>query len=136
MAKALQPPQAVQRWLAAVKAANAAKLVIAEEQALRKSVIATYFPRPREGVNIADAKVGALSLDMPYKRDLDAVKINEKWDELVAAGVPMDELVSYTPKLNTTLYRTLPPKLRKLIDKYMSVTLGSPSLTYVPDKQQ
>lgn len=134
MATRAKQDASVTKWLAAKeKVDKSAKPLVEEERALRKLVIAKFFPRPRENTNLADCGTGALSLQQPYKRTIDEASLDANMNSLVQAGIPMDDIIVYVPKLNMEEYRKLTVAQRKKLDRCMTITLDSPSLSYIPD---
>lgn len=125
---------AVAKWLAAkVRIEQEAKPLQEEERLLRKLVVQQYFPRPRENTNIADCGAGGLKLTQPYKRTIDEALLDKLRGEWQLAGIPVDDIFYYVPKLNLENYRALPAAQRKKIDKCLTITLDSPTLAFVED---
>lgn len=125
---------AVAKWLAAkARIDQEAKPLVEEERLLRRLVVQQFFPRPRENTNIADCGVGGLKLTQPYKRTIDEALLDKLRGEWQLAGIPVDDIFSYVPKLNLEVYRALPAAQRKKIDKCLTITLDSPTLAFVED---
>lgn len=125
---------AVAKWLAAkARIDEEAKPLVEEERLLRKLVVQQFFPRPRENTNIADCGVGGLKLTQPYKRTIDEALLDKLRGEWQLAGIPVDDVFYYVPKLNLEVYRALPAAQRKKIDKCLTITLDSPTLAFVED---
>ena len=122
-------------WLAIQTKVKAAKKVLDEERALRKAVLEAYFPSPKEGTQSAPTEDGKLVLRYPYERAVDSDALEELHLKRVKAGVDLDSVINYSPKVNLTAYRDLTTTQTKMLDRCLTVKPGSMQLTFVPLEQ-
>jgi len=125
-------------WYEALKAAEAAKLVVATEQALRKEVAELFFPTPSEGVNSTPLAEGwALKYTYKIDRKLDEAALPAVKAKLQEMEVNTDVLVVMKPSLDTKAYKalvTLNPEGAKIFEQAMIIKPGSPTLELVAPK--
>lgn len=107
----------------------------ASEMLLRQKIYKHYFPAAKEGTNkvtLPDSYI--LKAGRVVDRKLDEPVLATMWDEFVAAGINMNELIRKKPELNLTAYRELTHEQRNLFDQALTIKDGSPSLSIEPPK--
>lgn len=127
-------------WYQALERAKEAKLLIEQEQALRKEVQALFFTDPKEGTNTEELTAG-WKLKFTYK-------IDRKVDEAALPAVMQrlrdelkvnpDPLINHKPTLDTTAYKTLVqtnPDAAKVFEEALTIKPGSHTLELVPPKK-
>lgn len=116
-------------WDAAVKAVVETKVIIESERVLRKRVAAAFFPEPKEGTNKLPLAEGwVLKYTYPMNREVDPGALAALAEPLRAAGVFVDKLVEYNPKLVTSEYRELTAEQASLFDQALIIKPGSAGL--------
>jgi hypothetical protein len=124
----------LREWHAAEKAADAAKLVIAKEQKLRKEVVSA-FGVGGEGTQTIDLPDGwRLKVQLPLKREVDARLLSALRAPLEALHVSLDSLIDWKPALKTHEYRELTAEAKALFDTCVTTTPVAPSLELIPPK--
>jgi hypothetical protein len=105
------------------------KVLDERELALRKFIAAQLFPKPKEGTNkIVRCGIEA-TLVHKINRKILPVELAQHTADLEKHGVPVAALVEYNPALVLSEYRLLIPTKRKLFDRVLSVSEGTPQLT-------
>lgn len=124
-------------WNTAVAQVATCKPLIAQEQELRKAVMAEFFPTPKEGVNNLDMGQG-WTLKGTYKidRKVDEAALPAVKEQLRELGINADTLVKYKPELATTSYKALPEQARLIFDTALTIKPGSPTLELIPPKEK
>lgn len=118
----------LQKELARVKVA---------EMLLRKKIFDYHFKAPKEGTNTKPLDDGyALKGGYVINRNVDVALLTNFNEKLMAAGVSIDKLVKYEPKLAVSEYRTLTQEQRQLFDQVLIIKPGSPSLEIVLPKKR
>lgn len=126
-------------WQTADKALEVAK---AQENLLRRSVVARYLTQPNEGMNNVELGKGyLLKIQQPFNytlsnsekpksgeplatdKALDAIKALGNEGKFIA-----DRLVKWKPELSITEYRNLAPQYKAVIDKALTITPGLPTI--------
>lgn len=108
-----------------------------EELSLRGELFRELFPEPKEGTNTLDLGDGyELKAQFKMNRKIDKDALEEMHDDLVAAGVPLDELLRYTVSLNTARFRKLTGEEVHLFDQVLTMTPATPSLSIVQTKNK
>ena len=122
-------------WWQAVDAVTAIKPIVENERALRKELIAEFFPKPKEGSNLTEIDNGwHLKLNYPMKRDIDEALVQAVRDTLEAADHSGDKVIVMRPKLDLKEYRGMPDEAKAIIDRCIIMKPGSVSLELVPPK--
>jgi hypothetical protein len=125
-------------WYAALKEAEVAKLIVANEQLIRKSVAAIFFLEPEEGTNTYDLEQGwKLKLTHRINRKVDEAVLDSVKVQLKELNINMDTLVSYSPKLETKTYKGLKkvnPDAAKVFEQALIIKDESPTLELLPPK--
>lgn len=124
-------------WNTAVVQTVAAKELIAQEQELRKAVMAEFFPTPKEGANNLDMGQG-WTLKGIYKieRKVDEAALPAVKEQLRQLGVNADTLIKYKPEVATTIYKTLSEQARLVFDAALTIKPGSPTVELIPPKEK
>lgn len=124
-------------WNTAVAKAAECKPLVELEQALRKAVMAEFFPTPKEGVNNLDMGQG-WTLKGTYKidRKVDEAALPAVKEQLRELGVNADTLVKYKPEVATTIYKALSEQARLIFDTALTIKPGSPTVELVPPKEK
>lgn len=108
-----------------------------QEMLLRKKIFDYYFPAPKEGTNTYPLPDGyALKGGYVINRTVDVALLTNFNEKLKDAGVSVDKLVKYEPKLAVSEYRTLTEEQRQLFDQVLIIKPGSPSLEIVLPKKR
>ena len=107
------------------------------EMLLRKKIFDHYFKAPKEGTNTQPLRDGyALKGGYVINRAVDVALLTNFNEKLKSAGVSVDKLVKYEPKLAVSEYRTLTEEQRQLFDQVLVIKPGSPSLEIVLPKKR
>jgi len=125
----------LQSWNTAVVQVEACRPLIAQEQELRKAVMAEFFPTPKEGVNNLDMGQG-WTLKGTYRidRKVDEAALPAVKEQLRELGVNADTVVRYKPEVATTIYKTLSDQARRVFDTVLTIKPGSPTVELIPPK--
>ena len=105
----------------------------ASEMLLRQRIFKHYFPNAKEGTNTFVLPDGyQLKADLPYERKVDEGALQALSEELAKAMVSKDELLEYKPSLKVKEYRTLTDEQRLIVDQFLIIKPGTPSVKIVP----
>lgn len=128
----------LQEWHQAVLAAQEAKKVVETEQALRKEVMALFFPEPVEGTNKFDLEVGwSLKATHKIERKVDEAALPAVLQQLREMGVNPDPLIRTKPDLDTKAYKALVqinPDAAHVFEQALTIKPGSPTVELIPPK--
>lgn len=128
----------LQEWNEALVAATEAKKAIEKEQALRKEIMALFFPTPEEGTNKVDLGSGwTLKATHKIDRKIDEAALPAVFQQLREMGVNPDPLVHAVPSLATKAYKSLAqinPDASRVFDQALTIKPGSPTLELIPPK--
>lgn len=130
----------INRWsLALEEATKVAKPLIAAEQALRKEVIASLFPTPKEGTNHLELAQGwKLTLGYKVDRKIDEAALPAIRLALSDMGISADTLVKMVPALELKAYkglREVNEDAAKVFEQALTIKPGSHTLELVPPKE-
>lgn len=121
------------QWYTAKKTLDDVK---GQEMELRKQVYAkTLEGKAQEGTNkfgLADGWIINCTLPYNYKVDPAITNANKLLHE---AGVDLNLLVEWEPKLRVTEYRKLNEEQKELVDNYLTITPGTPQMKVVLPKK-
>lgn len=127
-------------WDAAKKAAIEAKKVVDAEMEVRKRVMASFFPKPTEGVNTLDLSGGwKLKGTYKLKYKLEEAMIELVSDNLRKYGENPDLLIDRKPTLKLSQYRELVKRnvmAAKTFSQALTITEESPTIELVPPKEK
>lgn len=123
----------LQRQLKAVKAA---------EMLLRTKIYKFYFPEATtvEGTNNHPLAEGWLlkakrtidrKVDLPVLQAFATKPTAEEPSKLEAAGIRLDDIVEWEPKLKLRAYRSLTDEQREVFDQVLTIKDGAPALEIV-----
>lgn len=128
----------LQEWHQAVLAAQEAKKVVEAEQALRKEVMALFFPEPVEGTNKFELEAGwSLKATHKIERKVDEAALPAVLQQLREMGVNPDPLIRTKPDLDTRAYRSLVqsnPDAAHVFEQALTIKPGSPTVELIPPK--
>lgn len=128
----------LQEWHQAVLAAQEAKKVVEAEQALRKEVMALFFPEPVEGTNKFELEAGwSLKATHKIERKVDEAALPAVLQQLREMGVNPDPLIRTKPDLDTKAYRSLVqsnPDAAHVFEQALTIKPGSPTVELIPPK--
>lgn len=128
----------LQEWHQAVLAAQEAKKVVEAEQALRKEVMALFFPEPVEGTNRFELEAGwSLKAAHKIERKVDEAALPAVLQQLREMGVNPDPLIRTKPDLDTKAYKSLVqinPDAAHVFEQALTIKPGSPTVELVPPK--
>lgn len=128
----------LQEWHQAVLAAQEAKKLVEAEQALRKEVMALFFPEPVEGTNKFDLEAGwSLKATHKIERKVDEAALPAVLQQLREMGVNPDTLIRTKPDLDTKAYKSLVqinPDAAHVFEQALTIKPGSPTVELVPPK--
>ena len=128
----------LQAWHQAVLAAQEAKKLVEAEQALRKEVMALFFPEPVEGTNKFDLEAGwSLKATHKIERKVDEAALPAVLQQLREMGVNPDPLIRTKPDLDTKAYKSLVqinPDAAHVFEQALTIKPGSPTVELVPPK--
>lgn len=127
-----QPTATMADIIAWNKSKEELAILKAKESALRKKVIAGYFPDARVGTNKHPLEQG---WELKYTRSLDR-KVDEAVlalmrSSLEAKGISVDRLVKYEPKLDGRAYNALGEASKLEFDQVLIIKDSSPTLEIV-----
>lgn len=128
--------QLMMEWDEARKDAAIAKKVIEREQELRKKVVASLFPDPREGVNTIELN-GGWKLKYTHKIDYkvdEAVLISTVVPKLAEVGKSADDMFKYTPSLMVKEYKALDDNVKSIVNLAVTIKPGSPTMELAAPK--
>lgn len=128
----------LQEWHQAVLAAQEAKKVVEAEQALRKEVMALFFPEPVEGTNTFELEAGwSFKATHKIERKVDEAALPAVLQQLREMGVNPDPLIRTKPDLDTKAYKSLVqinPDAAHVFEQALTIKPGSPTVELVPPK--
>lgn len=128
----------LQEWNEALVAATEAKKAVEKEQALRKEIMALFFPAPEEGTNKVDLGSGwTLKATHKIDRKIDEAALPAVFQQLREMNVNPDPLVRAVPALETKAYKSLAqinPDAARIFEQALTIKPGSPTLELVPPK--
>jgi len=128
----------LQEWHQAVLAAQEAKKVVEAEQALRKEVMALFFPEPVEGANKFELEAGwSLKATHKIERKVDEAALPAVLQQLREMGINPDPLIRTKPDLDTKAYKSLVqinPDAAHVFEQALTIKPGSPTVELVPPK--
>lgn len=128
----------LQEWHQAVLAAQEAKKVVEAEQALRKEVMALFFPEPVEGTNKFELEAGwSLKATHKIERKVDEAALPAVLQQLREMGVNPDPLIRTKHDLDTKAYKSLAqinPDAAHVFEQALTIKPGSPTVELVPPK--
>ncbi len=128
----------LQEWHQAVLAAQEAKKVVEAEQALRKEVMALFFPEPVEGTNKFELEAGwSLKATHKIERKVDEAALPAVLQQLREMGINPDPLIRTKPDLDTKAYKSLVqinPDAAHVFEQALTIKPGSPTVELVPPK--
>lgn len=128
----------LQEWHQAVLAAQEAKKLVEAEQALRKEVMALFFPEPVEGTNKFELEAGwSLKATHKIERKVDEAALPAVLQQLREMGVNPDTLIRTKPDLDTKAYKSLVqinPDAAHVFEQALTIKPGSPTVELVPPK--
>jgi len=114
-----------------------------QESELRKEVIGLWYPTHKEeGTENIDLgnnyKLSAVfKQNYAFDKDADIDKLHE---ELISVGedgvAAAEQLFNVKVELNATAYKKLPPSLQRIVNPYITIKTGSPSLKIVEPKPE
>jgi hypothetical protein len=108
-----------------------------DEMALRKELFGHYFPDAKEGVNTEPLNPDwVVKGERKINRKILKDELSKQAASLTEAGIPLDELINYTPELSISAYRALPKEKRVLFDTILEIKDGSPTLSVVKPKRK
>src|SRR5574340_318677 len=113
------------------------KPTIEKEAALRKRVMAAFFPSPKEGVNTVDLQAdwklkGTHKLD----RKIDEAALPAVQEQMRDAGYNPDVYIKHVPELNVMIYKAASPEVKKIFDHAIIMKPASPTVELVPPKEK
>src|SRR5574337_316819 len=111
------------------------KPTIEKEAALRKQVMAAFFPSPKEGVNAFDLQAD-WKLKGTYKLDrkIDEAALPAVQEQMREAGHNPDPYIKFVPELNTTIYKAASAEIKAILDHAIIMKPASPTVELVPPK--
>lgn len=113
------------------------KQISEQEMALRKELVASYFPERVEGTNTVDLGDGfALKAQHKLNRKVDLGTLSAMRDRLTQNRIKVDALVEYKPSLVLREYRQLTEEERQLFDSCLIISEGSPTLEVAAVKKK
>lgn len=113
-----------------------AKELLGYEQLLRRVAAERYFPDSKEGVNDFEFDDGSvLKATVQYRREIDKAALLNIQQHLVDAGVPIDDVIRWTPELAVGEYRKLSGEGKALLDTVITTKPGLPALAIVRPKR-
>lgn len=127
-------------WDTAKKAAIEAKKIVEAEMEVRKRVMDSFFPKPKEGVNTLDLANGwKLKGTYKLKYKLDETLIELVSDNLRKQGENPDLLIERKPTLKLSQYRDLVKRnelAAKTFSQALTITEESPVVELVAPKEK
>lgn len=104
--------------------------VQAQERALRQSVVSVFFPDGlKENTNKIKLDTGDdLVVTLPYTRKVDKAIFSQILQDLIEAGVDINEVTETKVELRVAAYRKLTAEQLAIFDECVTTTPGSPQL--------
>lgn len=103
------------------------------EMLKRKFIAPLFFPDPKPGTNRRDVGFG---FDLVFVNKLnynvDDAALDASAASLRKAGIKIDEVFEYKPRLVTSKYNTLNDKQKELLAQVVTISPGAPDLKIVP----
>lgn len=107
----------------------------AKESELRNVLFAAYFQNPAEGTNSFELAGGwMLKGKRVINRSVDKGSLTAMSDNLRAAGIDLDSVIEWQPKLKVSAYRKLDAEQTHLLDQVLVIKDGTPGLEIVLPK--
>lgn len=129
--------QLLEEWRLACAEVATTKPIVEREQALRKQVFASFFPKPEEGTNTIELMAG-WKLKGTHKLDR---KLDEAAFPAVAAqfkdlGLNAEVCIEYKIVLKTKEFKELTAEQRLVFEQCLTIKPASPSLELVAPKEK
>lgn len=106
-----------------------------KEKQLRESIFGAYFPLAEEGTNNFDLGDGfVLKGKRVITRNVDKGSLSAITEELREAGVDVDAVIDWQPKLKVSVYRKLKPEQIHILDQALVIKDGIPGLEITAKK--
>jgi hypothetical protein len=103
-----------------------------KEAALRLKIFKNAFPLPKEGTNKKNLPKGwVLNATLPITRKVDLPTFLAMKDLLIENHIKADKLVEFKPELSVKQYRCLTEEEIELVDQFLIIKEGSPSMKIV-----
>lgn len=100
-----------------------------KEMTLRKAICKQLFPEPKEGSNkFISAGIEAEMKHHIYRK-VDEPLLTQLGPELRKWGISVDSLIRRKPELIVRAYKDLDARKRKLFERVLTISDGSPQLT-------
>lgn len=129
--------QLLSDWQAARADLGIAKAMVEKEMALRKAVVASFWPAPAEGTNNQDLNAGwKLKYVHSFDYKVDDAALPLLREELAKEQVSLDGLFKYSAALVLKEYRTLGDNIKSKVDQVLTIKPKSPTLELIPPKEQ
>jgi hypothetical protein len=126
----------LEEWRGLKEEIDAMQSKVMRERKLRKEVADLYCPNPEEGTNTIELPTGErLRLTHKLTRSLDEGAMPAVAEQLRKHGVSPDNLVKWSPKLDTREYRRLDDETRHIMDQCLITKPGSPTLDILEPKE-
>lgn len=111
------------------------KVLKEKEMLLRKQIVDSCFPKPKEGSNTLDlANDWKLKCNYKLSRKVDKAAIKSVLAEMPEGSE--EKLINYKPELKLTAYKNLPKEECKVFDQLLTIKPGTPSLELVAPKEK
>lgn len=124
-------------WQLAKQEAVRVAPIVAREMALRKAVVASFWPTPAEGTNNQDLNAGwKLKYVHSFDYKVDDAALPLLREELAKEQVSLDGLFKYSAALVLKEYRTLGDNIKSKVDQVLTIKPKSPTLELIPPKEQ
>lgn len=108
-----------------------------KEMTLRKAIANSFFPDKDEGA--ANMRLGdgrTLTATMKLNRTVSAEELYALEPELREHGIPVDELIKWSPSLIVSAYRKLTPEKVAEFDAVLTIKPGAPTLEVKTPKKK
>lgn len=106
-----------------------------KESALRRKIVAAYFPEPKEGTNKMPLENGwLLNMQRVVDRKIDMGELQAATGPegiFIKAGFDANPLIEWEPKLKLAVYRALPKDKKTLFEHVLIIKDGSPQVSIV-----
>lgn len=128
-----QPPPApplmelLTAWFTLAKELKSLKV---KEILTRKKIYADTFPGQIEGTQSVDLPDDyVLKGVLPYTREVDQAAMENGKEDMRKAGINPDDVFKYKPSLVKAKYNQLSDDQRALVDGYLTIKPGTPTLS-------
>lgn len=112
----------IREWMAKGKA---------REMELRRELVSLFVPNPKEGTNHVQGQGFAVTIGHKVSRELDEAALDAVMPQLPEHLRVVGTLISYRPKFDLKVYRSMSDDERKIFDQALTIKEGAPELEII-----